>query len=159
MEQQRIPRAASSRLHPRRLDAAGISVLQTVVGIWLFISPVVVMSHPGNHSGALISSMVVGGALVVTGIVAAVRASASIDLSRTIAQRRWTWVWGVIAVWLLISPWVLGFSNQTGATINAVVCAVIILALAAANYWFTNRMGPDHHRGIVPPSGRVDIQP
>jgi hypothetical protein len=159
MEQQRIPRAAGPRLHPRRLDAAGIAVLETIVGIWLFISPVALLSHPGAHEGALINCMAVGGILVVTGIMAALRSSASFELSRTLAHRRWTWMWGVLGLWLLVSPWVVGFSSATGLTVNVLICAVVVLGLAYLNWTFTNQMGPDEHRGIVPPSGRLDVEP
>lgn len=158
MEETRIPPAAGPRLHPNRLNASAIAVLQGIVGIWLFISTVALGVHP-RTGRELVNFMAVGGIMLLTGILAAVRSSASTQLARTRAQRRWTWVWLVVAAWLLISPWVLGFSSSTRLVVNAVVCAAVIAALAIANWSFTNRMGPEEHKGIVPPSGRLDVEP
>jgi SPW repeat-containing protein len=156
MDETRIPPAAGTRLHPHRLNASAVAVLQTVVGIWLFISPVALVAHVGGGR-ELVNFMVVGGIMLLTGLLAAVRSSASTQLARTRTQRRWTWVWLIAAAWLLVSPWVLGFSGFMRLTVNAVVCAVIIAALAIANLALTNRMGPDEHKGLVPPSGRLDV--
>jgi hypothetical protein len=158
MEQTRISPAAAPRLHPHRLNASGVAVLQTILGIWLFVSPVALMTHPGTGRG-LVNFLVVGGILLVTGILAAVESSAATQLARTRTQRLWTWPWLGIAAWLLISPWVVGYSSATRVTVNAVVCAIVVAALATANWMLTNRMGPEDHRGIVPPSGRLDVQP
>ncbi len=116
------------------------------------------MDHPGTGRG-LINFAIVGGILLVTGILASVDASAATQLARTATQRRWTWPWLATAAWLLVSPWIVGYSSVTQLTANAVVCAVAVGALAVANWMLTNRMGPDDHRGIVPPSGRLDVKP
>jgi hypothetical protein len=116
------------------------------------------MAHPGTGRG-LVNFLVVGGILLGTGIVASVESSAATQLARTRTQRGWTWPWVVAAAWLLVSPWAVGYSSATGLTVNAVVCAVVVGALAVANWALTNRMGPEEHRGIVPASGRLDVEP
>ncbi len=103
--------------------------------------------------------MAVGSVMVITGLLAALRSSASTQLAQTRAHRRWTWVWLVVAAWLLVSPWVLGYSGATRLMINAIVCAALIAGLAVVNWSLSNRMGPEEHRGIVPPSGRLDVEP
>lgn len=156
MKDTHLPPAAGPRLHPNRLNASAIGVLQAIVGVWLFISPVALVSHLGTGSH-LVNFMVVGGIMLLTGLLAAIRSSASTQLAQTRAHRRWTWVWLIVALWLLISPWVIGFSGYTRLVVNAVVCAVIIAALAVVNLTLTNRMGPEEHKGLVHPSGRLDI--
>ena len=140
------------------MNASGIGVLEAVVGIWLFISPTVLLVH-SNTGRELLNFMVVGGILVVTGILASVHSSAASKLARTRAHRRWSWVWFIAAAWLLVSPWVVGYSDSTRLVVNAVVCAAIVAALALANWSLTNRMGPEEHRGVVPASGRLDVEP
>lgn len=43
---------------------------------------------------------------------------------------RWTLV--VIGIWLIISPWVLGFSDSVLVKWSSVLCGIIIVAM---NFW------------------------
>ncbi len=37
---------------------------------------------------------------------------------------------GVLGIWLVISPWVLGFAGERGATVNFVIVGILLLAAA-----------------------------
>jgi len=40
------------------------------------------------------------------------------------------WLSGIIGIWLIVSPWVYGFANNTGALWNSIIFGVIVLILA-----------------------------
>lgn len=40
------------------------------------------------------------------------------------------WVNVVLGVWLILSPWILGFSGMTGAMWNAVIVGLLVGVLA-----------------------------
>ncbi|GMA52296.1 hypothetical protein GCM10025857_36530 [Alicyclobacillus contaminans] len=40
------------------------------------------------------------------------------------------WLSGIIGLWVLISPWVYGFSDNTGGLWNSIVFGVILVILA-----------------------------
>lgn len=93
-----------------------------VLGAWLFISPWLLLEVvPGT---AAWNFWVVGAAIVVVALAALFR------------FHEWAeWVNGALGVWLVISPWVLKFSSLTAATWNAVVCGILVVALAIAGLW------------------------
>lgn len=45
------------------------------------------------------------------------------------------WVSGVAGLWLVVLPWLLGFDDLAAAMWNAVICGVIVLAMAAEELW------------------------
>ena len=76
----------SSRLHRNRPIASTVDLAKSVLGIWLFISAAVLAPHKTSSSylhGAMFDGMLVGGLLIVGGIYAAARASATQQLTRT----------------------------------------------------------------------------
>lgn len=40
------------------------------------------------------------------------------------------WLTGLIGIWLIISPWVYGFTSNVGAMWNSVIFGIIVLILA-----------------------------
>jgi len=52
-------------------------------------------------------------------------------LGAIFVPRAWEeWTEGVLGLWLVVSPWALGFSTYSQATLNAVVAGIVIMALA-----------------------------
>jgi len=152
MEQTPAPTPTSTaqppQLHPRRLDVTGLAVIQVVLGIWLSISPAALLPHPIAVHAGYWNAVAVGGLMVLSGLLFGVRASSASSLSRTVSLRRGTWFWLALSAWLLISPWVLGYSSHTWMTANAVIVALVQAAVAIAAWSLTTRMGSDGHRGI-----------
>jgi hypothetical protein len=48
------------------------------------------------------------------------------------------WLSGINAlfgIWVLISPWVLGFSTMRNATVSCVICGIVVLVLGAVRFF------------------------
>lgn len=90
-----------------------------ILGIWLFISPWILhlavpgAASPGNFWWA-------GGAIIIFALWAL-----------TAPWARWTeWINGILAIWLFISPWVLGFADVPRAGWDAWAVGVVVFILA-----------------------------
>lgn len=84
-----------------------------ILGVWLFITPFLGMDTV--MSVAAWNGYIFGTIVVVLSIWA-------------LAQpRAWEeWINFVIGVWLILAPFILGFSHQTGAMWNHIIVGVII---------------------------------
>jgi SPW repeat-containing protein len=88
-----------------------------VLGVWLAISPWV-LSYAAQPTPAW-NAHAVG---VVIGVAA---------LAALVAFQAWEeWVKAVLAAWLIVSPYVLGFSGLTSAFWNQLIVGVLVGALA-----------------------------
>lgn len=91
--------------------------VNAVLGAWLIVSPWVLGFQ--GHALAMWSAVATG---IVLGAVA---------LGATFVPHAWEeWTEGALAIWLAVSPWVLGFSTLEAAMANAVLVAAVILVLA-----------------------------
>jgi SPW repeat len=48
------------------------------------------------------------------------------------------WLSGINAlfgIWVIISPWVLGFSHTTNATVSCVIAGIVVLVLGAIRFF------------------------
>jgi uncharacterized membrane protein YczE len=88
-----------------------------VLGIWLILSPWI-LGYSAT-SAALWNALIVG---VVVGLMA------FLHLQNGPLWEEWVNV--VLGVWLILSPWILGFSAQGNATWNAVVVGLLVGVLA-----------------------------
>jgi hypothetical protein len=100
--------------------AAGISWINVLLGIWVIISPLVLGFS--QHPAAMWNNVATGGAV---GILALIRTS-------TPQQPGWSWTNVVLGLWLIISPFALGFA--TGVALwNNVILGIIIMIVAWGN--------------------------
>jgi len=85
-----------------------------VLGVWLFFSPFILQYT--SFGPAAFNSYILGVAVTVVAIVALA------------APHLWEeWVNFVLAIWIVIAPWVLGFdTTSTVATVNHVVLGILI---------------------------------
>ncbi len=100
--------------------ASGINIL---LGVWIMISPfVLAFSHP---LPAVWGNIVVG---FVVGLFALIRASGAYH------QPGWSWGNTLLGLWLIISPFLLGFTHVVAITVNNIVVGVVVglLALTSA---------------------------
>jgi len=94
-------------------------IINLLIGIWLFVSPWV-MGYAAEHQAAAWNAYVIGLAIVV--------------FSGLAVYMHKAWEEGLnmaFGVWMIISPWVLGFSLPRDVTANAVIVGVLVTALAA----------------------------
>lgn len=89
------------------------------LGTWLFFSPLV-MDYVMDMPVAATNAYLLGMAIVVFAAVA------------IYIPRIWEeWTNMTLGVWLIISPWVLGFEAARDIMMNAVLVGVLVAALAA----------------------------
>jgi hypothetical protein len=99
--------------------AAVPSGLDVLAGIWLLISPFVLAF--GAHSGATTNNVILG---IVIGVLALIR---WMDPAKNVGL---SWVNLLLGIWVLISPWVLGFSSFHNATTNNVIMGIVVIILS-----------------------------
>ncbi|MDR9486053.1 MAG: SPW repeat protein [Sediminimonas sp.] len=91
--------------------------LIAVLGAALFVSPWVL-----GYAGQMAAF---GNALIVGAIMVVLALAALIDF------REWEeWIGIVLGVWLIASPWILGFTGLVAAMWTAVILGVLTLVLA-----------------------------
>ena len=88
-----------------------------VLGVWMIVSPWVLRYQAETTPT---------GNAVILGVLIAI--AALIALFRVMAWEEWVNV--AFGVWLLVSPWILGFSGIAAAMTNAVIVGIVVAALA-----------------------------
>ena len=99
--------------------------LNLVFGLWLFSSPWLLQyftAQPYTTQTAASWNSIIFGAVVVGLTVKALYIP---------KKKNWEeWVNLAMGLWLLVSPWILGFYMQTLATLNMVIVGLAIAALS-----------------------------
>jgi hypothetical protein len=112
------------------MTASGIDVL---VGLWLIISPWVLAYH--SLAAATTNDVIFG---IIIAVLAASRFFGAYDIA-------WpSWVNVVLGVWILVSPWFLGYSMHMAALWNNVFFGIAVIVLAGWSALTTNLT--DMHR-------------
>lgn len=92
-------------------------VVNAVLGAWLVLSPWA-LGHPAEIVPTA-NAVIVGVALIAAA------------LGAIFVPRAWEeWTEAVLGLWLLASPWVLGFGDNVEARYAAVATGIVIAALA-----------------------------
>ncbi len=92
-----------------------------IVGVWLVLSPMILAVVPPEGSQTFLMSW----NFTVTGLLAIALAISALTLFRPWEE----WLDIVLGVWLVISPWVLGFTFSEIALWNAILCGVVVAAM------------------------------
>lgn len=91
--------------------------VNALLGVWVALSPWA-LGFEGT-TVVMANAVIIGLALIAAA------------LGAIFVPRAWEeWTEGALGVWLVVSPWALGFSMHYEATLNAVVAGVVIAALA-----------------------------
>jgi hypothetical protein len=101
-------------------NQSGVAWINILLGIWVLISPWVLVFGP--HPVAVWNNVATGAAVI---LVAALRGSMP-------QQSSWSWLNGLLAIWLIISPFVLGYVNPA-AIWNNVILGIIIGIVALSS--------------------------
>ena len=105
--------------HPgHELDAHLASLVNVLAGIYLFLSPWIFPANL-NTAGAWNA--------VVAGFVVAILA---FDHMSLIDQFWLSWINAAVGVWIIISPWVFGYSADIGMTWSCVITGLVVIVLA-----------------------------
>jgi hypothetical protein len=101
----------------KRLAAQWKDAVNLVLGLWLIVSPWA-LSFAADGRPMWNASVI--------GLVIAVAALAAL-----ISFHKWEeWIEAALGLWLIISPYILGFTTQMNATVNQVIVGIIVAALA-----------------------------
>jgi hypothetical protein len=104
-----------------------------IVGIWLMVSPYFLAAPSGNITTGL---GMAGWNAVACGGAVLILAAAAIWAFRTWEE----WVTAVIGLWLIASPWLLGYSQQAGYVASAVICGVLLTVMG---FWAALKNGQE----------------
>ena len=105
-----------------RVELTAMNIVNAIVGAGLFLSPWL-FGFDGEQAASW--NAWIGGLLVAIIAVAAVT-----DLET------WEeWVNMAIGLWLMISPWVLGFTGLTNAFWGTLMAGLVVAVLAAVELW------------------------
>jgi hypothetical protein len=98
---------------------------------WLFLSPwILEFTASGGEAMAAGRSAAAWNAWILGIVIAALALWAVFQFAE------WhDWANGVIGVWLIVSPWILGFAAMTAALWNYVIVGLLIVALALWEVW------------------------
>lgn len=109
----------------RRTQETAIDVVNLIAGLVLAISPWI-LGFAGT--GAVAWNAWIVGLLV-----------ALVAIGALVAFQQWEeWANLVLGLWAIISPFVLGFSGQSGAMAVHVVFGLVVAILAAIELWMAN---------------------
>lgn len=91
--------------------------VNALLGAWLVVSPWVLGYQA--ETAAMANAVVIGLAL------------AAASLGAIFVPRAWeAWTEAILGLWLVASPWLLGFSGLDAAMATAAISGVVVLALA-----------------------------
>jgi len=118
------------KLHSQTMDNDWQDLAIVVLGLWLYISPFL-LQYISTSPAAAISSFIIGTLMI--GI-------AMLGLS---THQFWE-EWGnlVFAVFLVASPWLLGFTAIPLAMWNAIIVGTLV---AICNIWAMIQWRSEHH--------------
>jgi hypothetical protein len=97
--------------------AAGINLL---TGVWVFVSPWV-YGAAGNPNAW--NSWIAGAAVALFALAR----------MNDAGSRGISWINTILGAWLFISPWVFGYTGNTGRYINSLCAGVLIFVLSIYN--------------------------
>ena len=103
----------------RSQSNSGAGILNILLGIWLIISPFAMVSF-NPFQNATVNNVIVG---ILVAIFAAVRFAGP-------TRAGWSWCNVVLGAWLIISPFVLGFSNAPVPAWHNIILGIVIGLLA-----------------------------
>lgn len=114
------------------------SAVNVLAGLWLILAPFVL--NFTRSSAATYNSVIVGVAVLVMAAIRAFNPDVREGLS---------WANLILGLWMIVSPYVLGYANVNNAQTNSLITGAIILILAAFSAYETNEAhreqggGPD----------------
>lgn len=94
----------------------------SLLGLWMFASPWL-FAFTGQSMPAW-NSYIAGAIVLILSLAALV--------NFTVWEE---WINVAVGLWLVISPWLLGYANMTSMTWNQVIVGLLVVILAAWDVW------------------------
>ena len=107
-------------------ETSGAFRVNILLGIWVIVAPFVLAS--ALFSAAIWNNIATGAAVAILALI------------RTSMPRQSGWSWGnvILGIWLLISPFVLGFAAPR-LLWNNIILGIIIALVGISNAWAASR--------------------
>ena len=105
--------------------------LDALAGVWLFFSAFL---FSAGYS-FFVNNLSAGGLVAIFAFFA------------PFAHRGFAWIPLGIALWVAVSPFVLGFTDHTGATWNNLLTGVVVAGLTIRSAWLSKEA---HDAGVLP---------
>lgn len=121
--------------YPELRRARWASVGNVVMGLWLIVAPFV-LGFTGSNT-AQWNHIIVGAAVLVLAAVRAFDPDERMSIS---------WVNVALGLWMIVAPFVLGYTSVNAAQNSSIISGVIILALAAFSGYETNEAHKEEGR-------------
>ena len=104
---------------------AGLNLL---VALWFFVSPWVYGAHMAPNAW---NSWIVGAVLVIAALV---------EMNSDVRMAmNWNWLSIMLSIWVFFSPWVYGYTANTGRFINSLCVGVVAFVLAVITSTMASR--------------------
>ncbi len=103
-------------------------VANLILGAFLFVSPWIF----GFDAGKMSQNAMIAGIVIAILAIAALAAFAVWE----------EWLNLIVGLWVLVSPWVLGFHTHTTAMTVHVVTGIAVAVLAAIELWIMSQTPP-----------------
>ena len=98
------------------------STIVLLAGIWFFVSPWV---YGAYTSGNAWNSWIVGAAMFLLALT---------RLSRPVYSSALSWWNMVLGIWAFCSPWIYGYTGNTGRFINSLCVGVVVFVFAVLSH-------------------------
>lgn len=110
---------------PATTDNSGraASMIALLAGLWFFVSPWVYGAYTMPNAW---NSWFVGAVMVIF---------AAIRMGQPIGTAAVSWLNAILGIWAFLSPWIYGYTGNTGRFINSLCVGVVVFvaALVSAN--------------------------
>jgi len=113
------------------------TIVVLLSGLWLVISPWV---FNADTTGTAYDGWIVGGLLMIL---------AACELGTPAIKELLNWISCLLAIWIFASPWMFGYTHDSGRFINYLCVGVIVFI---ASIW--NAISSPHHPSQPLPMGR-----
>lgn len=117
-----------------RTDAGAIraaSGLNALAGLWLIVAPWV-LGFSADAGGGVWNAVIVG---VIIAVLAAARFFGAYGAA-------WmSWVNALLGAWVVISPWVFGYSGNAARLWNSIIVGLLVIVLGV---WSASASTPPH---------------
>ena len=121
-----------------RQSVKTVAALNIIAGIWLFVSPWVYNAY---HNGSAWNSWIVGAVIV---LFAAIRFSSPGTRALSVLNM-------LLGAWTFASPWIYGYTGNSGRFINSLCVGVVVFILGAFGSSMTRTAGHPTTHGAPPP--------
>jgi hypothetical protein len=129
----------------RRVQAKVVSGLDLLAGLWLIISPFVLGYWDLGQVTKTIESQATNNDLIVgftIAAIAAIRLANAYRVGGYELPTMWlSWLSALLGLWLIVSPFILGFTGLTTAFWNNIILGIIVAVLGVWNALVARALG------------------